>query len=101
VLFAVLPQKYREEIHLGLEKMRERNIGWRHTAEFVHIPKVRYLPERRPERFDQCFMNFANLFRFHISKEKIHIGRKPEFESESQDENPQKYYHRQFKSFQP
>jgi hypothetical protein len=28
--------------------------------------------------------NFTNLFKFHISREKIHIGRKPEFESEPQ-----------------
>jgi hypothetical protein len=35
--------------------------------------------------FEQVHMNnFTNLFKFHISREKIHIGRKPEFESEPQ-----------------
>jgi hypothetical protein len=36
---------------------------------------------------------FTNLFNFHISREKIQIGRKPEFESEPQDKNPPKNQH--------
>jgi hypothetical protein len=56
-----------------------RKIGWRYTTEFGHIPKrwISSLTE-----FVQSMNNFRNLFKFHISREKIHIGRKPEFESE-------------------
>jgi hypothetical protein len=58
-----------------------RKIGWRHTTECVTFPKGGYLPWPNLNSSLNTMSNFANLFNFHISREKILVGWKPEFES--------------------